>query len=336
MSGMDGKGPPRPLLGDKGAGSWGIRYGAEFHMTNDRSLWTKSNGQLWTPREVCGLNWPEDSKVSFGEVRAAMAEKGFWPLYEGKHIDQWLTDTKPVVRWLSVEACEKSTGGPPLLEPKLVFRDIARNTDERTCITAVLDEKSCSCNTLATLGIAELPLLTALAVLNSLSFDYLMRFKTAGTHLNWTYVSRVPVPTVESIRRLVPIPSRSASGGGWRGKTPKDRVCLANDPAHFEELWRNEKAVAQAYGLTADEFGHILTSFPVMARKRADFCQYLVEQTSRWAAEGPVSDPSKSRRGSSALREIGLFVPVGVGLRHRLSFSAGKVQVPIITRSAGS
>lgn len=248
---------PRALLGGDCAGSWDVRYYREFDMTNDRSLWTKPNGQLWTPLDVCGMDWPNDVTISFAKIRTAMVARGFWPLYEGKHIDQWLIDTKPVVRWLSLEACQAANGKLPATSPKLVFRDIARNTDERTCIASVLSERSCSCNTLATLGVEHLPLDVASCVMNSLAFDYLTRLKTAGTHLNWTYISRVPVPAVESLHPLTPIPTRSAIGTTrWKGRTAKDRIALSNSPDHFEELWRNEHAVARAYELDADDFAH--------------------------------------------------------------------------------
>ena len=59
----------------------------------------------------------------------------------------------------------------------------------------MLPEKSCSCNTLATLDVGEIDLHVAAAVLNSFAFDFLTRLRTAGTYLNWTYVSRVAVPS---------------------------------------------------------------------------------------------------------------------------------------------
>lgn len=275
----------RPLLGGDGEGAWGVQYGAEFHMTNDRALWTKPNGQLWTPREVCGLDWPGDASIPFSEVRRAMAEKGFWPLYEGKHIDQWLTDTKPVTRWLSLEACQSANGKLPSSRPKLVFRDIARNTDERTCIAAVLAERSCANNKLPMLVAESISSDHAGTVLNSISFDYLLRLRISST-INWTYISRVPVPSATVVRGFLPIPTRSAADNKqWHGKTKSARIALANNPEHFEELWRNERAVAQAYGLNAADFAHILASFPVFARKRSEVFGYYQQQCAVWAAE---------------------------------------------------
>jgi hypothetical protein len=263
---------PRPLLGGEGPGAWKARFSTEFHMTNDRDLWTRPDGRLYTPREVCGLDWPVNRSMPFAEVRAAMAEKGFWPLYEGKHIEQFLVDIKPVERWVSLEAVEKKYGKPPSPEPKLVFRDIARNTDMRTFIAAVLPERSCSGNTLATLEIPALDLRIAAAVMNSFAFDFLTRLRTAGTHLNWTYVSRVAVPLVTDCRSIPAIETISAGGA----EPP------ARDERYFEAVWHANRAVAEAYGLTAGDLAYILSTFPVFARKRLDFHEFLRDRLAAW------------------------------------------------------
>lgn len=265
---------PRPLLGAEGPGTWNARFYREFDMTNDRDLWTRMDGRLYTPREICGLDWPANG-APFADVRAAMAENGFWPLYEGKHIEQFIVDLKPVERWVSLEAAEKKYGKPPSPAPKLVFRDIARNTDIRTCIAAVLPEGSCAGNTLATLEVPALDQSIAAAVMNSIAFDYLTRLRTAGTHLNWTYVSRVAVPPVADCRSIPAIITRSADAGtDW-----------TSDPAYFEAVWQANRAVAQAYGLTADDLASILSTFPVFARKRPAFYAYLVERVKEWNEE---------------------------------------------------
>jgi hypothetical protein len=250
-------------------------------MTDDRALWTRPDGKLWWPKEVCGLDWPADLAIPFVDVRSAMLAKGFWPLYEGKQIDQWLVDVAPVVRWVHLEKCRT----PPDPGAKLVFRDIASNTNERTCLAAILPARSCANHKLPMLSSTVLPANTLCTVINSISFDFLVRSRSAGTSLTWTALSRVPVPPPDVLRTLTGILSRSAASGDWRGASESDRIALANDPACFDELWRNEKAVAQAYGLDADDFAHILASFPVMARKRAPFVAYLRERVEEWRKE---------------------------------------------------
>jgi hypothetical protein len=57
-----------------------------------------------------------------------MAEKGFWPLYEGKHIEQFLVDIRPIQRWVSLEACQKKYGRHVLPLPKLHRQGQGRST----------------------------------------------------------------------------------------------------------------------------------------------------------------------------------------------------------------
>ena len=44
---------------------------------------------------------------------------------------------------------------------------------------------------------------------------------------------------------------------------------------HWECLWVANKAVAKAYGLSQDDFRHILASFPVFSKKQAEFFAFL-------------------------------------------------------------
>lgn len=275
LPGMD----PRPLLGEHGPRSWNAKYYREFDMTNDRDLWTRPDGRLWTPREVCGVNWPADTSTPFAGVRAAMAEKGFWPLYEGKHIEQFLVDVKPVDRWVNIEKAESKNNCPPDPGKKLVFRDIARNTDLRTMISAVLPEQSCAGNTLGVLQDVVLPPDRVVAILNSFVFDFTTRLKTAGTHLNWTYVSRLAVPDIERSKGIPEVTTRSMIAN--RGYSS-----LSDNEDLFQELWIVNKIVATTFGLTSGEIAHILSSFPVFSRKRPKFFAYLHEQVEKWKAEG--------------------------------------------------
>ncbi|GBD36078.1 hypothetical protein HRbin36_01198 [bacterium HR36] len=205
-----------------------------------------------------------------------MAEKGFWPLYEGKHIEQFLVDIKPIERWVSLDACQKKYGKPPEPGPKLVFRDIARNTDERTCIAAVLPERSCAGHTLS--GIESNVSSDVMAcVLNSLALDFSVRLRTAGTHLSFAYVAQLAVPEAGATRTLPVVPTRSVAGTS------------ATNVADLPDLWPAiaslNLAVAEAYALTPDDLAYILTAFPVLARKRPVFYAYLQERVREWKRE---------------------------------------------------
>jgi hypothetical protein len=286
MYGYDSEGnpvKPRPLLGDQGPGTWNARFYTEFNMTNDRDLWTDpKTGKLYNPRQVLGsvpgttARTPFYDPVDWPEIRARMAEKGFWPLYEGKHIEQFLIDIKPIERWVSLDACEKKYSKPPDPGPKLVFRDIASNTNERTCIAAVLPERSCANNKLPMIKLSELNLNIAATVLNSFAFDFSIRFRVSST-LNFTHVLRIAVPSMSEVYSVKWHTTLSAAG--------TELTSLFEDQKNRDSLWSTNRAVAEAYGLGPDDFEYILSTFPVFARKRPEFYAYLQERVREWKEE---------------------------------------------------
>jgi hypothetical protein len=280
MYGYDAEGNPvnpRPLLGDQGPGTWNARFYSEFHMTNDRDLWTDPRtGKLWNPRQILGLvagttsEQPYYDPAAWPDIRAAMAEKGFWPLYEGKHIEQFLVDIKPIERWVSLEAAERKYGEPPDSNPKVVFRDIASNTNERTCIAAVLPEKSCANHKLPIIKCADSSALVS--IINSFVFDFAVRLRSGSTSLTFSQLSRCPVaPPLKVMDKL---PTVSVSGNATTNVAELLNV--------WPLLWELNRGAVEAYGLSPDDFQYILTTFPVFARKRQQFYEYLQNQVAEW------------------------------------------------------
>ncbi len=274
---------PRPLLGDQGPGTWNARFYTEFHMTNDRDLWTDPRtGKLYNPRQVLGPvpgttdRPPYYDPAAWPEIRQRMAEKGFWPLYEGKHIEQFLVDIKSIERWVSLEACGKKYGRLPDPGPKLVFRAIASNTNERTCIAAVLPERSCFGNSCwgSVLSHKEAEMLST--ILNSFPADYGVRLRVSA-NMNFTHVSRLAVLAPGEAYNLPTLPTRSVAG------EPVDHITELHDV--WPSIWLANRAVAEAYGLGPDDFEYILSTFPVFARKRPTFYAYLQERVQEWKEE---------------------------------------------------
>jgi hypothetical protein len=286
MYGYDEEGNPvnpRPLLGDQGPGTWNARFYREFDMTNDRDLWTDpKTGKLYNPRQILGpvpgttSAPPYYDPAAWPEIRERMAEKGFWPLYEGKHIEQFLVDIKPIERWVSLEAAERKYGKSPDPGPKLVFRAIARNTDERTFIAAVLPKRSCFGNSCWGAGLRKTDADRLCAILNSLPTDYAIRFRVSS-NMNFTHVGKIAVLQPYSLASGAPILTRSASASA----VPS----MFDDSGKWSQLWHSERAVAEAYGLSPDEFKHILSTFPVLARKRPAFYAYLKQRIEDWKRE---------------------------------------------------
>jgi hypothetical protein len=259
----------RPTLGGTGAGSWGATFVSWrahegiYNASEDKDLWTDlATGTLYSPSLVLGYE-PKDP----GETIELMREKGFWPVFEGKHIDQFLVGIKPVRWWLSVEGAQRKYDKAPRPEPTLMFRETASNTNERTCIAAVLPVSSVASHKLSGIRLANVPPHAAATVLNSLCFDYALRMRTAGTNISFTYMRPMPVPASDVVNRLPTVPTHLAWASGI------DHITDAKEL--WPLLWDTNRAVVEGYGLTPDDFEHILNAFPVFARKRPAFFAYL-------------------------------------------------------------
>ena len=110
----------------------------------------------------------------------------------------------------------------------------------------------------------------AVTVLNSLVFDWALRLRTAGTHVSFTYMLPIAVPLADIVNRLPHVPTELAWERGVEHITD------------IEELWpllvQANLAVAEAYGLDPDDFTYMLSTFPVFARKRPGFYNFLQSQ----------------------------------------------------------
>jgi len=274
------EGKPTLGAGPEVPGSWGVRlvswrsHEVNFNATEDKDLWTDSaTGKFYTPLSVLGYE-PKDFDETLEKMRAA----GFWPVFEGKHIDQFLVGIKPVRWWLSVAAAERKYGKKPRPEAGLVFRETASNTNERTCIAVVLPAETAASHKLSGALVENVTPDAAAAVFNSLSFDYALRLRTAGTNISFTYMNPMPVLTPAVAYALPTMPSHLA----WRDHTEH----LADRRDLWPRLWEVNRAVAEAYGLDAADFEHVLASFRVMARKQREFVKFLQLKALEWA-EGP-------------------------------------------------
>jgi hypothetical protein len=87
----------------------------------------------------------------------------------------------------------------------------------------------------------------------------------------------MPVPPALTVNSL----SRIATHLAWEGGLSH----ITEQRDLWPLLWDANRAVAEAYGLSADDFDHILASFPGFARKRAEFFLYLQERLAEWRAE---------------------------------------------------
>ncbi len=268
----------RPTLGSDRSGSWKTTFvswrnhNPVYNSAEDKDLWTDpGSGRLFTPETLLHV-----TAGSPTETVSQMREAGYWPVFEGKSIDQHLVGVIPVRWWLSIRQAEDKYRVKPRNGSTLVFRETASNTNERTMIAAVLPPFSVAAHSLSGLLVDAVNLDAAATVLNSLCFDYALRFRTAGTHVSFTYVTPMPVPPALVTNSLPRIPTEFARKGLKH---------IANDRDLWPHLWEANCAVAEAYELTAADFEHVLASFPVFARKRPGFFVYLRERLTEWKTQ---------------------------------------------------
>lgn len=271
----------RPTLGGNGVGAWGAElvswrdHAIILNTTEDKDLFTDpGTARLYTPESVIG-SAPADAR----SVLEAMRARGYWPVFEGKHIDQWVTGRLPLRWWLSTERMKAKYGREPRLGATLVFRETASNTNERTVIAAVLPPCSAGSHTLTGLIAQHVQPGLAASVLNSFIFDFALRLRASGTHVSFTYILPVAVPAARVVAGMPELPTTMS----WR-----KGAHVTDELENWPSLWEINRAVAEGYGLGPDDLDYILSSFPVLARKRPKFLLWVRQCIQAWRA-GPAS-----------------------------------------------
>ena len=232
----------------------------------------------------------ETDPTSKPELFSDKAGNGLLPLIDGRNVHQFTHTFSTEHRfWATEKNYRQYLGVSPMASElldyrayRLGFRKIARNTDERTMIATVIppsfvtesfqtlkvvDENGC-------LLVPYLDQLYLSAVFNSFVFDALIRLKvTANMNFYFVYGTQVPDIAV-SDARFTTISSRAArlicttpefedlaKSVGLKGHQGG-----AADPSERAKLRAElDGLVAHLYGLSEEEFTHILGTFPLVA-----------------------------------------------------------------------
>ena len=296
--------------GDEERRAWPVRYHTMFHMTNDSHLFrTAAQLQAAGFYPVSGNRWQRGEEV-------------YLPLYQGRMIHQFDHRANSVRvnpenthnPYLSVEVTEGEHAIPDFLpqpqywvpagrvddvlpenrEYTLGFRDIARPTDERTLISAIVPRAGFG-NTLplfirdgSSQSSENYTLL--LANLNSLCADFVARQKAQGTHLNLYILEQLPaIAPTDYDRRFGDTPARDLVNDHVLRLTytSHDMAPFAKDLGYDgspfvwdEEERRHLRARLDAlyfhlYGLSKEDADYILSTFPIVgSNDRKAFGRY--------------------------------------------------------------
>jgi len=273
-----------PLLGQRLPESWNLVLATEFNMTTDSHLYEVTPG------------------------------KGRLPLWEGKQFHQfdanfgrpryWLDEQKsraelmaPLLRFITHEF--ERLGLDQLPDPnkvcmnyesfRLAFRDVGRNTDERTVIACILPPKRFCPHTVSLeqvyfdavseMGhesgthLTQQQRLYLCAIFNSFVFDWTLR-KSVTAHLSFFFIYNTPVPRLDphqpTFRSLVRRAGRLTCTTIEFDAMAREVGLRSHEDGTTNESERAQLRaeidglVAHLYGLTEEEFIHILSTFPLV------------------------------------------------------------------------
>ncbi|MBP1469018.1 hypothetical protein EYB53_025135 [Candidatus Chloroploca sp. M-50] len=176
---------------------WGVRFMAMFHMANDSHLFQTAPGDGLVPLYEAKLlhqfthRWATYASVP---QRHGGTEQGAHDLSPAELADPTVSITPRY--WVPTNAVAERLAGRWERGWLLGFRNVVRNTDERTAIFSVLP--------LVAVGhsaplmffdnkVSSTTLSCLVAIFNSLPFDYIVRQKVGGVNFTFGYINQLPV-----------------------------------------------------------------------------------------------------------------------------------------------
>ena len=256
-----------PLLGERISDRWNLKLTREFDMTNDSDLFKNrsANDRL--------------------------------PLYEGKMIHQFTHRWDDSLRfWITEREGRKAIlgRGEPDKKQKLGYqkyrfgiRAIGRTTDSRTLIVGPIPKDVFCGNSILVLDrnqenerdFTDSEVLAGQAVLNSLTLDYYIR-QMVSANLNMFYIYQLPVPRVTTsdphFKFIVNCTARLICTAPEFDDLAKEvglesHMNGATAPVERARLRAElDGLTAHLYGLTEEEFTHILSTFPLIEQSVKD------------------------------------------------------------------
>jgi hypothetical protein len=274
-----------PLLGEKLEGTWNLKLTNEFHMTNDSHLFKTSSGAGRLP--LFEGKMIHQFTHQWGEPKYWIEEKEARADLIGTRVREIKKLLKKAKLDLSIPASQIQLDYTTY---RIAFRDVASNTNERTMISTVLPPNVFCPHTMSLeevyadeicdkkfkLNLTSLDNPTRLylvSLFNSFIADSLFRQRVT-VHLSFFYAYQLPVPRLTARDpRFQPIVTRAAKlicttpefddlakSVGLRGHADGATI-----PAERAKLRAElDGLIAHLYGLSEEEFAHILNTFPLV------------------------------------------------------------------------
>jgi hypothetical protein len=287
--------------GDPDGNPWGLSFMAMFHMANDSGLFRTAD-QLeadgWAlegnhyvrgeermlPLYVAKMTHHFDHRLgTFEGVTQAQLNVGTLPRFaDADHADP---SRMPLPQyWVPQPAVDERLGGRWKRGWFLGWRDIARSTDERTLISAVIPRAAVGDKFLLVL-VGQRPSCVQ-ANFGAFVLDYTTRQKFAGTSLKYYVVKQLPVLPSSSYGALAPWDQAGGSVGEWitarvleLSYTAYDLQSYARDlgddglPFRWDPARRAlmraelDSAYFHLYGVDRDDVNYIMDTFKVVRER---------------------------------------------------------------------
>jgi hypothetical protein len=205
-----------------------------------------------------------DDRASFQPASRARRVR---PVLEGKQIGPFRAALHGCAFELRPDAAREARVP---YRARLAYRDVASATNRLTLIAAIIPARAVTTHTLfclrEPLPVSRQRLLCAL--LNSFVANYLVRLRV-HTHVTASIMARLFVPAVAE-----------NDARGLRMIELANALSTATAPVEaMREYTELQALAARAYGLTREEFGHVLNTFPLIPRAVRDACAIDFDKT---------------------------------------------------------
>ena len=252
-------------------GQWNVRPTEELHLSKNRWRLVLTSSLL--PNAADDPRSPEHFAAVFG--------LGALPFYEGKSMHQFTDawDDRPQFCVPIANMTGKERRLSACRYFRLSFRTVASSTNERSGIFAILPPGAiCSNSVLPEIEPeqrANWKALTLLALTNSHPFDWLLRLAVSA-NITFNFLDPVPVPRLEDLKRFLAHSSLRLTCNHarfaelWKEQLGESRIepdaamswpVLQSEDARWAVRAAIDAVVAQAYGLSRDQYVHVLGSF---------------------------------------------------------------------------
>lgn len=301
-----------------------LDFRIEMNATTDKEIFIEGHKEGYLPLYKGDMIWQYESL--FGKPEYWLDPNAFDAHLQQREISRMIDDVFPDLAApvkqtkektvLTVLGLKERAELSRFVRPdrqfyRLAFRDVARDTDERTLIASLLPPdvgaqhtlwmsipKRYRFNSAERIILAEETplscLLLAQALFNSLTVDWILRF-SAAIHVTKSLLTRLPLPQPgdEELRdnpvyaelcRNSLLLSLSHNKAGFR---PLQEMFSLEDkdipatPKQADMLRvRNDLLVARLYELSPAEFEHVLSGFAVMRKKRPEYVRAVLQEYS--------------------------------------------------------